>query len=65
VTLDEIAANDHVLTPGSFVGAVESGEDAEPVADRIARLTKQLFAQFEESSRLETVVREQLGRLDA
>ena len=64
--LDEVAAHDHVLTPGRYVGAAEAEEDleAEPIADRIERLTKELYAHFEEASRLEEVVRHQLGRID-
>ncbi|MEU7909292.1 class I SAM-dependent DNA methyltransferase [Actinoplanes sp. NPDC049118] len=60
--LDEIAAHDHVLAPGRYVGAADAGEDpdAEPLADRIERLTKELYAQFEESARLEAVIREKL-----
>ncbi|MEU1604042.1 type I restriction-modification system subunit M [Micromonospora matsumotoense] len=65
--LEEVAAHDHVLTPGRYVGAAEAEEDpdAEPLPDRIERLTKELYAHFDESSRLEAVVRDQLGRIDA
>lgn len=65
VALDEIREHDFVLTPGRYVGAaeVEEDPDAEPVEEKIARLTKELFGHFEESARLEAVVREQLGRL--
>ena len=65
VALDEIREHDFVLTPGRYVGAaeVEEDPDAEPVEEKIARLTKELFGHFEESARLEVVVREQLGRL--
>ncbi|MGC5380952.1 type I restriction-modification system subunit M [Micromonospora sp. DT68] len=64
--LDEVAAHDHVLTPGRYVGAAEAEEDpdAEPLADRIERLSKELYAHFDESSRLEAVIRMQLGGLD-
>ncbi|MEU4240238.1 class I SAM-dependent DNA methyltransferase [Actinoplanes sp. NPDC026619] len=64
-SLDQVAENDHILTPGRYVGAASAAADpdAEPVADRIARLTKELFAQFEESARLEAAVRKQLGKL--
>jgi len=34
------------------------------VEERIARLTKELFEQLDESARLDAVVREQLGRID-
>lgn len=65
-TLQEIEKHDHVLTPGRYVGAVaiEEDPDAEPVQDRIARLTKELFEHFKESAHLETTVREQLRKLD-
>jgi len=61
----EIAGHDYVLTPGRYVGAVEADDnDDEPIADKIERLTAELFAQFDESTRLEAVVREQLGKID-
>lgn len=64
-TLDEIRTHDHVLTPGRYVGAVETDDaDGEPIAEKIDRLTKELFSHFEESARLENIVREQLERLD-
>ena len=64
--LEEIRKQDHVLTPGRYVGAHETDDtDAEPIAEKIDRLTKELFTHFDESSRLEQVVREQLERLDA
>ena len=62
-SLDEVAEQDYVLTTGRYVGAVERAEETEPVADRIERLTKELYAQFEESARLESRVRDQLGRV--
>ncbi len=63
-TTDEIRKHDHVLTPGRYVGAVETGErDGEPIADRIELLTKELLAYFDESARLEQTVRNQLERL--
>jgi type I restriction enzyme M protein len=34
------------------------------VGERIARLTKELFAHLDESAQLDAVVREQLGRVD-
>jgi type I restriction enzyme M protein len=64
-SLDEIRTHDHVLTPGRYVGtAAVDDTDAEPTADKIARLTKELYAHFEESARLEQAVREGLERLD-
>ncbi|MHA7617277.1 class I SAM-dependent DNA methyltransferase [Cellulosimicrobium cellulans] len=63
-TLSEIKDTGYALTPGRYVGAAEVEGDGEPVEEKIARLTKDLFEQFEESARLEQVVREQLGRID-
>ncbi|RKS77098.1 type I restriction enzyme M protein [Actinomadura pelletieri DSM 43383] len=62
--LDEIRTHDHVLTPGRYVGAAETDPGEEPAADRAERLTKELFAQFEESAHLDQVVRAELGRLN-
>jgi type I restriction enzyme M protein len=66
-TLVEVAAHDHVLTPGRYVGAAEAAvdPDAEPLTERVERLTKELYTHFDESSRLEAAVRAQLGRFDA
>jgi type I restriction enzyme M protein len=62
-TLAEIKAADYALTPGRYVGAAEVEDDGEPIEDKIARLSAELFAQFAESERLAAVVREQLGRV--
>ncbi len=63
VTLDEIREAGFALTPGRYVGAPPVPEDAEPIDEKIARLTKELTAALDESARLDAVVREQLGRL--
>ena len=62
-TLSEIKASDYALTPGRYVGAPEVEVDGEPLEAKTERLTGELLAQFDESARLEKVVREQLGRL--
>jgi type I restriction enzyme M protein len=62
--LEEIRKRDHLLTPGRYVGAAESDDsDDEPIKEKINRLAKELFAQFDESARLERVVRERLEKL--
>lgn len=63
-SLSEVKAADYALTPGRYVGAADVEDDGEPIEEKIARLSKELFAQFEESERLAAVVREQLGRVD-
>ena len=62
-TLEEIKAADYALTPGRYVGAAEVEDDGEPIEEKIARLKKELFEQFDESERLAQVVREQLRRV--
>jgi type I restriction enzyme M protein len=62
-TLADIKAADYALTPGRYVGAAELEDDGEPIEQKIERLTKELFDAFDESARLEQVVREQLGRI--
>lgn len=62
-TLEEIASHGYVLTPGRYVGAEELEEDDEPFEEKMERLTKTLYAQFEESARLEAAIRENLKAL--
>ena len=62
VPLADIKASDYALTPGRYVGAADVADDGEPIEEKIERLTKDLFAQFDESARLEAEVRYQLGR---
>ena len=62
-TLKEIQEQGYVLTPGRYVGATELEEDDEPFEEKMARLTKELEAQFEESDKLEEQIRKNLKRL--
>ncbi|WP_343832624.1 class I SAM-dependent DNA methyltransferase [Glutamicibacter creatinolyticus] len=62
-TLAEIKEADYALTPGRYVGAAEVEDDGEPIEEKIARLKKELFEQFEETERLAAVVRKQLERV--
>jgi type I restriction enzyme M protein len=64
-TLKEIQEQGFVLTPGRYVGAAELEEDDEPFEQKMARLTKELEAQFEESAKLETAIRANLQKLRA
>ncbi|WP_026552196.1 class I SAM-dependent DNA methyltransferase [Arthrobacter sp. H20] len=63
VPLAEIKAADYALTPGRYVGAADVEDDGEPIEEKIARLSAELFEQFAESERLAAVVRQQLGRV--
>ena len=50
-----------MLTPGRYVGAEEQEEDGEVFAGKMARLTKQLSGQFEESVKLESEIKQSLA----
>ncbi|MCG2799610.1 MAG: type I restriction-modification system subunit M [Cellulomonas sp.] len=62
-TLADIKEAGYSLTPGRYVGAAEVEDDGESLDAKIERLTGELLAAFDESARLEKVVREQLGRV--
>ena len=62
-SLDEIEKHDFVLTPGRYVGVAEAEADDEPIDEKIERLTKELFAEFERGRELEDEVRRRLGHL--
>jgi len=62
-TLDEIQANDYVLTPGRYVGAVPVEDDGVPFEEKIAKLTQTLYGQMAESEKLDAAIRENLEGL--
>lgn len=64
-TVEEIAKQDYVLTPGRYVGAEDLEDDEEPVDERLSRLKKQLEEAFTESDRLQNAVHRCLDALDA
>lgn len=59
--LTEVREHDYVLTPGRYVVRVVSEVDVESFGDKMARLTKQLGEQFEESARLEVEIKKGLA----
>ena len=62
-TLEEIGAQDFILTPGRYVGIVEQEDDGEPFEEKMERLTTELSSLFAESHRLEEEIRKQLGSI--
>jgi type I restriction enzyme M protein len=62
--IEEVAKHGYVLTPGRYVGAEEVDEGSEPLDEKIARLTKELYDAFEESDRQQMRVKLALGRID-
>lgn len=63
VSLRDIRAAGYALTPGRYVGPPAAAGDAEPVDEKVARLTGDLLAALDESARLDALVREQVERL--
>lgn len=58
--LEEVRLHDYILTPGRYVGAEIPEDDDEEFAAKMVKLTNELAAQFEESSRLEGKIKESL-----
>ena len=62
-TLDDIKANDYVLTPGRYVGAAEIEDDGELFEEKMQQLTQTLFQQMAEAQELDTVIKQNLKGL--
>jgi type I restriction enzyme M protein len=61
--LAAIKKHDFVLTPGRYVGAEDEEDDGIPFADKMATLTSNLKAKFEESDKLKGEIRKNLAGL--
>jgi type I restriction enzyme M protein len=61
--IDEIATHDFVLTPGRYVGAADIEDDGESIEEKLTRLRSQLLSEFDESVRLEQVIRARIQGL--
>ena len=59
--LEAIHKHDCVMTPGRYVGTAEQEDDGEAFPKKMQRLTALLKSQFEESSRLEKTITEDLA----
>ena len=59
-TLEEIKANDYVLTPGRYVGAAAIEDDGIPFEEKMTELTQTLYQQMEDSEKLDAVIRKNL-----
>ncbi|NLS97448.1 MAG: N-6 DNA methylase, partial [Planctomycetaceae bacterium] len=54
--LDEIRANNHILTPGRYVGAAEVEDDGEPFEDKMERLATALREQMARAAQLDRAI---------
>ncbi len=62
-TLEEIKSNGYVLTPGRYVGAEAVQDNGIPFEKKMAKLTGELYKQFEESHKLESAIRKNMEML--
>lgn len=59
-TIEDIAKQDYILTPGRYVGIEEQEDDGEPFDEKMARLTSELSEMFDKSHELEDEIRSKL-----
>ena len=62
-SLQDIAKQDYILTPGRYVGVEEQKDDGEPFEEKMTRLTSELSEMFEKSHELEDGIRRKLGAI--
>ena len=59
-TIDDIAKQDYILTPGRYVGIEEQEDDGEPFEEKMKRLTSELSDMFKKSHELEEKIKRNL-----
>ncbi|EKS6887820.1 type I restriction-modification system subunit M [Enterobacter bugandensis] len=62
-TIEEIKANDYVLTPGRYVGAAEQEDDGVAFETKMRELSKTLFEQMKQAEELDNAIRQNLEAL--
>ena len=62
-TLEDIAKQDYILTPGRYVGIEEQEDDGEPFDEKMTRLSSELSDLFDKSHELEDEIRKKLGAI--
>lgn len=63
VSIEDVAKQDYILTPGRYVGIVETEDDGEPFQEKMERLTSELSDLFAQSHDLEKEIRKQLSSI--
>ena len=62
-TLEEVKANNFVLSPGRYVGTEAEEDDGISFEEKMQKLSAELMEQFEESKRLEGEIKENLKNI--
>ncbi len=60
-TLEDIKAQDYVLTPGRYVGIAEQEEEGEPFVEKMQRLTTELSELLANGYRMDAEIKKQLS----
>ena len=63
VSIEDVAKQDYILTPGRYVGIAETEDDGEPFQEKMERLTSELSDLFAQSHDLEKEIRKQLSSI--
>ena len=63
VSIEDVAKQDYILTPGRYVGIAETEDDGEPFQEKMERLTSELSDLFAQSHDLEEEIRKQLSSI--
>jgi type I restriction enzyme M protein len=59
-SIEDIAKQDYIITPGRYVGIADVEEDDEPFDEKMARLTGEISKCFKESNRLQEQIKKNL-----
>lgn len=59
-SIEDIAKQDYIITPGRYVGIADVEEDDEPFEEKMTRLTGEISKCFEESNRLQEQIKKNL-----
>lgn len=62
-TLDEIAQNNFVLTPGRYVGVATQQDDGVPFKEKMTQLTTELNEQMKQEQKMSKNIQEQLEKI--
>ena len=62
-TLEEVEANNFVLTPGRYVGTEDVEDDGIPFEEKVAEITDSLREQFKKSVELQNRIKENLQKI--
>jgi len=63
VSFEEIKRNDYVLTPGRYVGLIDTEEESVPFVDKMTELTELLGQQLDRKHELESHMRSRLKEM--